>query len=130
MPSTTIDRRRRMIGKAASYTVNPAVDQPETTFTNDGATGSITFTLPTPNQQMLGSRFYFMGVVDQSIVVQPPVVDTAIVLNDLAADSLAMSTAGQKIGGVIQAECVRTTVGGYQWCLRGTSVGVTYTIAT
>lgn len=123
--------QRRVVGKAASYTVVYPMDSPGTIFTNDGATGAIVFTLPAANQTLLGVEYEFRAVVDQTITVQPPVVDTAISFNDLAIDSVALSTGGGKIGGAIRATCVKTTVsGGYQWVINGVAVGFTYTVAT
>ena len=120
---------RRNVGKAANYTVVFPMDAPGTIFTNDGAGGAITFTLPAAALALLGVEYFFRCVVDQSITVQPPVNDTAIALNDLAADSLAVSTGGQKIGAEIKAVCVKVGTG-YQWILSGHAVGHTYTVAT
>lgn len=122
--------KRRVVPKAASYTVVYPMDAPGTTFTNDGAVGAITFTLPAASLELLGVHYRFRAVVDQSITVQPPAVDTAIGFNDVAIDSLAASTAGQKVGALIEAECVKTAAGGYQWMLSGLAVGHTYTVAT
>lgn len=122
--------KRRVVGKSADYTVKYPMDAPDTTFTNDGATGAVVYTLPTPSVELLGVRYRFRAVVDQSITVATPTADTGIGLNDLAVDSLAASTAGQKIGACIEAECVKTTVGSYQWMLSGTAVGHTYSVNT
>jgi len=121
--------QRRTLGKSASYTIVHPVDAPGTTFTNDGATGSITFTLPKAKIDLLGVHYRFRAVADQTIVVQPPDADTLLTLNDTAADSIALQTAGQKIGGVIEVECVKVGTG-YQWAASGISVGHTYTVAT
>jgi hypothetical protein len=122
--------KRRIVGKSASYTVNVIADKPGTVFTNKGATGAITFTLPTPTRAILGWWYRFKGVVNQNIVVAAPTVDTALALNDLAADSLALSTTNEKLGAEIEAQCVETADGTFQWALSGVAVGHTYTVAT
>lgn len=121
---------RRVLGKSASYTVVAPRDAPGTIFTNKGATGPVTFTLPAATRALLGWWYEFLAIVDQSIGVQTVVSDTAVALNDLAADSLALSTGGQKIGGAIRATCVETVDGTFQWVLNGITVGHTFTVAT
>lgn len=120
----------RVVPKASSYTVTTSSDGNRTHFTNEGATGPITFTLPAANAAVFGFEFFFDCVVDQNLIVAPPVADTAIALNDTAADSLALQTAGQRIGGTIKATCVRTGGSTFQWLLQGLAVGHTYTVAT
>lgn len=122
--------QRRVVPKAASYTIVAPADSPGTIFTNKGAVGAITFTLPAASRALLGWHYRFRAVVDQSITVQPPVADTLLALNDLAADSIALSTAGQKLSGEIEVECVETVDGTFQWAAAGISVGHTYTVAT
>jgi hypothetical protein len=126
--STRLERRH--IAKTASYTIKPPLDAPGTVFTNAGAAGAVTFTLPTPNKGLLGHWYRFLGVADQDIVVAAPVVDTLLTKNDAAADSLAASTSGEKIGACIEAECIQTSAGVYRWAAYGIAVGHTYTVAT
>jgi hypothetical protein len=122
--------RRRVVPKAASYTVVFPMDAPGTVFTNRGASGAITFTLPVASRALLGVWYRFKAVVNQNIVVAVTPVDTALALNDLAADSLAISTTNEKLGGEIEAQCVETAEGTFQWALSGVAVGHTYTVAT
>ncbi len=110
--------------KTANYTIK-ANDLNGTVFTNRGAAGAVTFTLPDPTAVPVGQFYYFLGVDDQNIVVQTATTDTLLVINDVAADSLAMSTAGQKIGGLMMVFC-----DGTQWVAVGVAVGVTFTVAT
>lgn len=121
--------KRRVVGKAASYTIVYPMDSPGTVFTNDAAVGAITFTLPTASKELEGTEYSFRPVVDQSIVVQPPAVDTAIGLNDVAIDSLALQTGGQKVGGELKALCAKVG-SGYQWILSNSSVGHAATLVT
>lgn len=116
---------RRFVAKTASYTINPHVDRCGTVFTNRGASGAVTFTLPAPGNAMKGWFYEFRGVAGQNILIAVPTADTAIVKNDAAADSLALSTAGELIGGAARAECDGTA-----WILFGQSVGHTFTVAT
>lgn len=121
---------RRTIAKAASYTVKPPLDSPGTVFTTAGATGAITFTLPTPGPGTRGWWYRFKNLVDQNMIVAAGVADTLICFNDLTADSLAASTSGEKIGAEIEVECVETTPGTFRWTASGVAVAHTYTVAT
>src|SRR5262245_35231643 len=99
---------RRVVGKSADYTIKTNADAPGTTFTNKGAGGAVTFTLPAPVRALLGWYYRFKVVVDQTVTVQTATADTLLALNDLAADSVAASTGGQKLGALMEAECVET----------------------
>lgn len=125
-----INLKRRVVGKAANYTVNPYVDRCGTVFTNKGATGGITFTLPAPNAGLLGLWYRFKTVVDQDVTIATATADTMLSLNDLAADSLAISTSSQKIGGEIEAQVVESVTGTFKWAVCGVAVGHTYTLAS
>lgn len=118
--------QRRVLGKLASYTIQYPADAPGTTFTNKGATGAITFTLPTPNRGLLGVYYRFKVLVAQNLFVASPVADTLVVLSDTAADTLVCNT----IGGIIEAEVVEVSDGVFQWAASGLAVGHTYTVAT
>lgn len=122
--------KRRVVGKSANYTIVVPNDRSQTLFTNEGATGAITFTLPAANAAIFGIEYVFVAVVDQNIIVAPPVADTLITTNDLAADSVALQTSSQKIGGRIVATVVRTGGSTYQWAVAVMSVGHTNTVAT
>jgi hypothetical protein len=114
-----------VVAKTADYTIKPPMDRDGTLFTNRGATGAVIFTLPAPGEAVKGYRYNFLTVADQDVTVKTATVDTALVLNDAAADSLALSTGGQKIGGFITAICDGTA-----WALIGSAVGHTFTVAT
>jgi len=62
------------IAKTAAYTV--PIDTPNgTIFTNSGASGSVTFTLPvtgsTPGSRITGKFFIFAKVTNQNLVINP-----------------------------------------------------------
>lgn len=111
--------------KTAAYTVDPDVDPSGTVFTNRGAGGSVTFTLPDVVPSMAGLHYRFVGIANQNIVVATDTADTLVTLNDAAADSVAISTTAQKIGGVMDAYCDGTA-----WVVVGSAVGHTYTVVT
>lgn len=117
-----------LVAKAANYVlVAPTAaglgDPSGTVFTNRGAVGATTFTLPAVTQAMAGMFYDFLGFANQSITVIGPAGAT-VTFNNAAATSVAMSTAGGKIGGHIRAVC-----DGTNWYLFGDIVGVTYTVA-
>lgn len=88
----------RMTAKTADYTVLDSDNG--TIFTNSGAAGAVIFTLPATAKR--GLEFTFNVVADQSVTVTAGTADTLIAFNDLAADSIAFSTAAEKIGGTIR----------------------------
>lgn len=65
-------------------------------FITNGA-GAITFTLPaTPKR---GLEYTFYNAVDQNMTITCATTDILIAYNDIAADSVALSTASEKVGG-------------------------------
>ena len=52
--------------KASSYAVSMPADS-GTTFTTTGASGAVTFTLPTPSASIKGAHCYFFNTVDGSL---------------------------------------------------------------
>lgn len=121
--------RKKFVPKTADYTIiSPATslgDRSGTVFTNRGAAGAVVFTLPAPAPNIAGVEYEFLGIADQSMTVATATADTLIVVNDIAADSLAMSTASHKIGAHMRFICDGTS-----WIAWGDSVGDTFTVAT
>lgn len=70
-------------------------------FTNRGATGSITITLPAADSENAGGIITVMTLADQSVTVASSPADKLVILNDAAADSVAVSTSSEKIGAVL-----------------------------
>ncbi len=68
-------------------------------ITNRGAAGAVTITLPTPNVTNKGGTITVLAQADQNLTVTCATLDTLVILNDLAADSVALTTVAQKIGG-------------------------------
>jgi len=119
---------KRVIGKAASYTINPNGDRGGSVFTNDGATGAVDFTLPTPNANALGLEYRAVGVADFAVGFVGATAGDIVTKNDVAADSVKAQTAGEIIGAELLARCVKVS-GGYKWQVIGVAVGHTYTVA-
>ena len=71
-------------------------------FTTRGATGAVTFTLPSAGSTNEGDWVLFVNVADQNMIVAG--ADEEIVcFNDLTADSIAYQTSSEKIGGAFLA---------------------------
>lgn len=93
--------------KTANYTVVAADNG--TLFTNTGAGGAVVFTLPALAANL---SFMFCVTADQSVTVTSAAGDDMIVHNDLAADSVAFSTASRKLGASLR---VRSNAAGDKW---------------
>jgi hypothetical protein len=96
----------RMEAKTADYTCTLA--DSGTVFHTTGATAAVNFTLPAINGNPF--RFLFINGADQNMTVTANAADTIVTYNDLAADSVAFSTASEKIGGVVEVWCDGTTL--------------------
>ena len=83
--------------KTADYTV--LASESGTFFNNRGATAAITFTLPAFAD---GLNYLFYAAADLAITVTSGTADLMIVDDDVAADSLALSTGSEIMGGAIQ----------------------------
>lgn len=88
---------RNISAKTASYQLLPG--DIGTLFTNRGATGAVTFTLPVTADIPTGFWAEFFVVAGQNVIVATPTVDTGVAFNDAAADSVAFQTAAELIGG-------------------------------
>lgn len=122
---------QRVVPKTASYTVSPAVDKNGTIFSNEGASGAVTFTLPTPNRALLGQHYEFLGLVDQNLIVSAG-AGNGVAVHNASCASIAAQTASQKIGAVIVAKCIRTSSTGngtFKWHLSVRASGITATVA-
>lgn len=120
--------RRRVVAKTASYTVTIADNG--TIFTNEGAGALVTFTLPDVAAAK-GCHYKFFAADNDGIKVASAVGDILVVFNDAAADSVALSTSGDVIGG-----CFEVTSTGSLWLVEahlydsGVAGAQTVTIAT
>lgn len=60
-------------------------------------TGALTFTLPSVPKR--GLEYSFYNAVDQNMIITCATTDIMVAFNDVAADSVALSTASEKVGG-------------------------------
>ena len=88
---------QQVIAKTADYTVVAATDN-NAIFTNQGASGAVIFTLPAIAR---GLKFTFYSEAAQNITITAGTADTIVTHNDLAADSIALSTSNRQIGGSV-----------------------------
>lgn len=123
--------KRRVVVKTADYTIVAGTktdgtgDPGNTVFTNRGAVGAVTFTLPDVTADMKGLSYEFFGIADQNYTIATTTADTLLVTGDVAADSLAVSTSSHKIGSHVRVICDGTA-----WIAYGDSSGDTFTVAT
>lgn len=85
----------RVIAKTADYTVTQ--QESGTFFTTEGATANVNFTLPTAASGPW--IFWFFCAEDFNMTITAETADTMVAFNDVAADSIAYSTASEKVGG-------------------------------
>ena len=93
-------KHTNIIAKTSNYTVKAA--ESGAIFTTTGATGAVTFTLPS---KASGLMYRFINTVDQNMTIVADVHDTMLTFNDVAADSVAFSTASEKIGACVDVIC-------------------------
>lgn len=86
----------RIAAKTANYTV--LATESGTIFTTAGAAGAVVFTLPAP---ALGLQYLFISAVDQDMTVNANAANKMITFNDVDADGVVFSTAGNKIGSSV-----------------------------
>lgn len=110
------------VAKTADYQV--LARDNGTPFTNRGATGSVTFTLP---KIAANYRFLFRVVADQAVTVASKEGSNVVAMNNAAASSVAFSTGGQQIGGCV---VVQSSQDGTLWYVENASAGTnTITVA-
>ena len=91
-----ISYKRNVVAKTAAYTV--LATESGTSFTTQGATAAVVFTLPATTA-CDGLEFIFYNCEDVDMTVTAGTVDTMTAINDLAADSVKFGTTSLKIGG-------------------------------
>lgn len=92
--------RRRVQAKAASYSIVP--DDAGTLFTNLGATGGVTFTLPAPDSAWNGVEVEFVAAAAQAITISCAATDKIVTYGDAGADSVVLANS---IGVGTRAVC-------------------------
>lgn len=102
---------KRVVAKTANYTV--LLEDHGTFFTTEGAGGAVTFTLPATASLPTGWYADFFVAADQNMTVTAGTADTGVAFNDIAADSVAFSTASEKVGNCIRVIKLTGTLVGY-----------------
>jgi hypothetical protein len=104
MPSLNDDKQIKempfkvnTVTKVADYTVKAS--ESGTFFDNRGATAAVNFTLPAFAS---GLNYLFYAAADFAVTVTSGTADLMIADDDVAADSLALSTGSEIMGGAIQ----------------------------
>ena len=98
----------RFINKTASYTVT--ANETGTVFSTTGATAAVVFTLPAI-AAAYPFIFTFISGADVDMTVTAAAANTLVSYNNLTTgDSIAFSTASEKIGGWIDVVCNGTTL--------------------
>ena len=97
-PTLDIGEVRRVV--TADLTVTYAMNG--MTFITTGAAGAVIFTLPAFPYR--GLVYEFVSGADQNMSVVAATADTITTFNNLAADSVIFSTAGNKIGARVRVE--------------------------
>lgn len=110
---------RRTLAKTAAYTIKAPMDSPGTVFTNRGAGGSVTFTLPAPSAAVKGYWYRFIVIAAQALIVATATADTLIGYNDLDLDSIETNT----VGAQVELFCDGTS-----WIAAAIEKHVTYTL--
>ena len=98
------------VPKTASYTVLPSDNG--TRFTNTGASGAVTFTLP---KLAPGYVFEFLVAANQNVTITSNEGSNIMTSNNASASSLAFSSAGDLIGGFVRLE---TNIAGTKWYVK------------
>lgn len=88
--------RYPVVAKTAAYTIRN--EDLGTIITNRGDGDALTLTLPATTEVESGWWCEVLVIADQTVTVAAGTADTLLTFNDIAADSVAYSTAGQKIG--------------------------------
>lgn len=109
--------------KTAAYTVTSAENG--VIFTNRGATAAIAFVLPLNSTIPIGFCVEFYGISAYGFSVETNPADTMIVINDVAADKLTMTTTSLMI-----AAALKCMWDGTAWLTWRNGFGNTYTVAT
>lgn len=106
---------KKSVTKTADYTVTAADNGTE--FNTLGASGSVTFTLPTLTN---GLSYTFYNMANQNMVISSAAGNDIVAMNDLSASTLTFSTGGELIGACVQ---VYSNMAGTKWLARNLSAG-------
>lgn len=97
---------QKVEAKTAAYAITVA-DWGKT-FTNRGATGSVTFTLPAVSAVENGFFVEFFAVAAQDFVIAAT-ANQIIAFNDVDADAITFSTSSEIVGAAATLKCDGTS---------------------
>lgn len=120
-PGQGFSADKQQIAVTGNTTVTAA--QNNSTFIVTGGSG-VTFTLPT---LAAGLCYEFNNCVNQNMVIAAASAGTLIILNDLAANSVAVQTTNEKIGGSFR---VRALPDASKWFVQQLTCGSSTTVQT
>jgi len=103
---TTAKLLRKVEAKTTAYSITSA-DWGKL-FTNRGASGSVTFTLPAVAAAESGFYVDFFVVADQDVVIAST-ADQMITFNDVDANAITFSTSSEKVGAAATLICDGTS---------------------
>lgn len=95
--------------KIVSYTSDQTLtkEQSGIIVNNEGATADVNITLPADDDPWI---FFIHNVEDVELKVTAATTDTMVTFNDVAADSVAYTTASKQIGGAFIVYCAGSNV--------------------
>ena len=93
--------QRTIEAKAANYTLTS--DDMGKIFTNRGASGEVTFTLPDASSAFSGAHVTILPIAAQKTTITTATADVLITAGDAEADSVTQNSAA--IGGIIELFC-------------------------
>lgn len=88
------------VAKTASYTVLAA--DSGTLFTNAGASGAITFTLPTRAANL---QYWFYVVAEQNVTISSAAGSDIVAHGNATASNIIFNVPGHRIGAKISVSC-------------------------
>jgi len=96
-------QKTKVTAKTTDYTLTAA--DSGGLLTTTGASGAVVFTLPTVAAGFVGTDVTIVNTVDQDMTVTAQTAGQIVFKNDAAANSVAYSTASEKIGGAFRCVC-------------------------
>lgn len=102
-----ISHRLNVLAKTANYTV--VASESGTLYTNRGATGTVTFTLPAVDSTWAGVYYYFICAAAQRMDLSAATAGQMVSFNDVACNTLSWQTASEILGGGFLVICDGTS---------------------
>jgi len=100
-------QKTRVQAKTADYTL--AATDSGSVLTTRGAAGAVNFTLPTVAAGLAGTDVLIYVAADQNVTLTAQTNGQLVLFNDAAANTVALSTASEKVGGCFRVICDGTS---------------------